>query len=231
MPQKNTTKTKQGASWGTIIFLVIFFFFAGIPLMLHKLHKDKANMLTNAKRTMTVGWIIFGLGIVYLVLGLTGDLTYEDGTSAVGMIIVMVALCCGGGYAIVRNAKKYKNLGLMYERYLPVVSASATGSLDDISEAIGEVYDVTADNIQKLIYAGLFENSYIDKTRRSFVSPLVSSMPRPQQGYSAVEHGYVQTNRGSAPKTKTVKCPNCGGVNTVTEGAENICDFCDSPLE
>ena len=231
MAQKNAEKTKQGASWVAITLLLIFFFYAGIPLMLNKLHKDKFNMVTNAKRTAAVGWIIFGLGIVSLLMGLTGGLATEDGTNVVGMVIVMVALCCGGGYAIVRNAKKYKNLGLMYECYLPVVTASTTGSLDDISEAIGEIYDVTVCNIQKLIDAGLFENSYIDKTRRSFVSPLVSSMHRPQQVYSDASHRYVQPDKVVVPKTKTVKCPNCGGVNTVTEGAENICDFCGSPLE
>lgn len=139
MAQKNAEKTKQGASWVAITLLLIFFFYAGIPLMLNKLHKDKFNMVTNAKRTAAVGWIIFGLGIVYLLMGLTGGLATEDGTNVVGMVIVMVALCCGGGYAIVRNAKKYKNLGLMYECYLPVVTASTTGSLDDISEAIGEI--------------------------------------------------------------------------------------------
>ena len=95
MAQKNAEKTKQGASWVAITLLLIFFFYAGIPLMLNKLHKDKFNMVTNAKRTAAVGWIIFGLGIVYLLMGLTGGLATEDGTNVVGMVIVMVALCCG----------------------------------------------------------------------------------------------------------------------------------------
>lgn len=183
-------------------------------------------MLVNAKRTTTVGWVIFAFGIIYLLMGLTGSLTTEDGSSAVGVIIMMVALCCGGGYAIVRNAKKYKNLGLMYERYPPVVSNFATGSLDDVAEAIGETYDMTADNIQKLIEAGLFENGYNDKTRRCLVPPLVSSMNRASN--TVINHSYENV---SVPQTKSIKCPKCGGINTVTEGAENICDFCGSSLE
>jgi hypothetical protein len=161
-----------------------------------------------------------------LLSGFTGSLTTEDGTSALGIIIMMVVLCCGGGYAIVRNAKKYKSLGLMYEHYLPVISNSATGSLDEIAEAIGETYDVTVENVQKLIDAEVFENSYIDKTRRCLISPVVSS--RYKTSNTAANRSFEKV---TVPKVKAVKCPNCGGVNNITEGAENICDFCGSPLE
>lgn len=231
MGRKNNIK--QGASWTVIILCLIFFFYAGIPLMLMKLHRDKANMLTNAKRTAVVGWIIFGLGVIYLIAGVTGGLAADDTGSIVFGVVVMVALCCGGGYAIVRNAKKYKKLGLTYERYLPVVSGSPNGSLDDIAEVLGETYDTTSENVQKLIDAGMFENSYIDKTRRCLVSPAVSSTFRPQSDYPAVEANYNRQhqNRAIPKKIKTVKCPNCGGVNNVTEGAENLCDFCGSPFE
>ena len=150
MAKNQKNKLKQGTSWGVITFLLIFCFYIGIPLMLRKLHKDKENMIENARKTTIVGWIIFGLGCFYLLMGLTGELVVEDGSSVVGGVIMMLVLCCGGGYAIVKHAKKYKNLGMMYERYLTIVANLPTGSLCDIADAIGEEVEVTTQNIQRL---------------------------------------------------------------------------------
>lgn len=231
MSQKNGSKTSKGASWAVIIILLIFFCYVGIPLMLSKLHKDTENMLFNAKRTITVGWIFFAIGCMYLFLGLTGLLEPDDGSNFTGYLVFIVVLLCGGGYAIVRHAKKYRNWGLMYERYLPVLSGLPTGSLDELAETVGETYDVTSKNIQNLIDIGLLENSYIDKTRRSLVSPVVSSTYRPKQSSDEAEVKNTQQAKPRASKVHTIKCPNCGGVNNVTEGAVNICDYCGTALE
>ena len=231
MAQKNANKAKQGASWGAIVLLLVFFFYIGIPVMLNKLHKDKENMLANAKKTTTVGKVFFGIGCLYVLMGLTGSLTAEDGSSVLGMIIVMVALFCGGGFAIIRHAKKYKNLGLLYERYRPVISGSPDGSLDDMAEVLCETFDETTQNIQSLIGASLLEDSYIDRARRILVSPLVASMHMSRPLHISISTNYPGKTKSATPEIRTIKCPNCGGVNNIAEGAANVCDFCGSPLE
>lgn len=231
MAQRYVTKKEKGDPWSVIILLLIFLFFIGIPLMLSKLHKDKENMLSNAKKTSIVGWIFFGLGCFYLLMSLTGNVVAEDGSSIIGGTIMMVVICCGGGYAIVRHAKKYKDMGLKYERYITVAASSPTGSLDDMAAAIGETFDDTSRNIQSLIDAGLLENSYIDQMQRCLVSPIVGSTCQTRRMQSSTNVNTAQPAKAAKPKVKTVKCPNCGGVNNVTEGAGNICEYCGSPLE
>lgn len=230
MAQKNRKKVQKGAPWGVIILLT--FFYIGIPLMLSKLHKDKENTLANAKKTIIVGRIIFAMGLVYAFMGFTGTMIIEDGSNENGKAALMVALFfIVVGCAIIIHANKYKKLGLKYERYIPVISGSPTGSLDDMAAVIGEAFDDTSQNIQNLIDAGLLENSYIDQTRRILVSSVVGSMCRTQTVQTSSDVNYDQQTRAAKSEVKTVKCPNCGGVNNIVNGAENICDFCGSPIE
>ena len=109
MTQKHGNKRIQEIPWGVIFILLIFFCYVGIPLMLIKLHRDKENMLSNAKKTAAVGWVICALGFIYFIMGITGGIKTNDGSSIVGSSIVLVTICFCGGYAIVRNAKKYED--------------------------------------------------------------------------------------------------------------------------
>lgn len=173
MAQNNTQKAKRGASWGAIIALLISCFYVGIPVMINKLHREKENILANAKKTTYVGLVFVGIGCMYALKGFTGSLTAEDGSSILRRVIVMTALLCSCGLAIIIHAKKYKNLGLLYARYLPVVSKSPDGSLDDMAKVLRETFDETTKNIQSLIDANLLEDSYIDMSSRILVSPKV----------------------------------------------------------
>ena len=227
---RNNVKKAKGAPWGVIIFFLIFFFYIGIPLMLSKLHKDKENMIANAKKTMTVGWIIFGFGVIYMVVCLTEGLAAE-GVSGIRALVFGTAVSCGGGYAIVRHAKKYKMLGLKHERYILAASRLPVGSLDDMAHFLGETFEVTSQNVQDLIDNGLLEDSYIDQTRRILVSPVVGSRYRTQPGQALADTGNAPQAKDPEPEVRAVKCPNCGGVNHITDGTGNICDYCGSPLE
>ncbi len=227
---RNNVKKAKGAPWGVIIFFLIFFFYIGIPLMLSKLHKDKENMIANAKKTMTVGWIIFGFGVIYMVVCLTEGLAAE-GVSGIRALVFGTAVSCGGGYAIVRHAKKYKMLGLKHERYILAASRLPVGSLDDMAHFLGETFEVTSQNVQDLIDNGLLEDSYIDQTRRILVSPVVGSKYRTQPGQALADTGNAPQAKDPEPEVRAVKCPNCGGVNHITDGTGNICDYCGSPLE
>lgn len=227
---RNNVKKAKGAPWGVIIFFLIFFFYIGIPLMLSKLHKDKEHMLANAKKTMTVGWIIFGFGVIYMVVCLAEGLAAE-GVSGIRTLVIGTAVSCSGGYAIVRHAKKYKMLGLKHERYILAASRLPVGSLDDMAYVLGETFEVTSQNVQDLIDNGLLEDSYIDQTRRILVSPVVGSRYRTQLGQGSADTGDAPQAKDSKPEVRAVKCPNCGGMNYITNGAGNICDYCGSPLE
>ena len=68
----------KGASWGIIVLLYIFFFPAGLVLMLMKLHKEKNNYMANGRVVAIVGWIFFILGIFYALMGFSGSLNVSN---------------------------------------------------------------------------------------------------------------------------------------------------------
>ncbi len=211
MAQKKVNQLGHGILWFLLVILFPVLIFAVPFLMVAKLHKEKNNIWNNAKSTEIAGWVYVALGGIFLLFGLTGEWRYEDGSNAIGAAIMMFALFGGGGYAVVRDARKYKSFVLLYKRYHPVVSGSATGSLDKFSEVLGEPYEVTVRNIQKLIDTGLFLNSYIDQNHRRLISPIVSSMYK-------------------LKPVCIVNCPHCGGTNHIIKGQVAECDYCGSIL-
>lgn len=215
--QMNSQKVKspKGAPWALIIFFMFFFFPVGIVLMLSKLHKEKDNCIGNGKGTAAVGWVFFGLGIFYVLIGFTGGLETEDGASVVSGVIFMTALCCGGGYALVRHGNKYKKLGSAYMRYSAIIAGTPNGSVDLIASACQTPVNDVCEELQKMINLGFFPSCYIDLNKKIFVSPYLREN-------TPVVHSEDE-------KPKVVKCPNCGAVNTVRDGISQ-CEYCGTPL-
>lgn len=204
--------------WLVIILLLFFFFPIGIVLMIIKLHKDSENFITNGNGTAIVGWVFLGLGVIYFFMGLG---VKDTDSNYITMLAVGVIFCVGG-FALVHHGNKYKNIGLKFARYFPCIANSKDGSLYRIASSSGISYDTVHGDIQSMINLGLLPESYIDNISKCLVSPLIK-----KDSYMGP---LTYTEKPKKNLEKVVKCPNCGGVNTITDEG-SVCEFCGSPLE
>lgn len=192
--------------WWGIVIIFYFFFPAGLILAMLKLKKEKDKYKSNGKAIAVVGWVLFAFGIIYLLLGITGSLDTSDGSDVMAGIIMMLFVCCGGGYAFVRYGNKYHKLGVAHEKLWVLVSGSVTGSIDEFASACGMSYEDTFMKLQEWIDCGRLSDVRIDTFSKSLVSTIVK-------------------------ETRTVECPNCGGMTTIVVGENNTCEYCGLTLE
>ncbi len=213
---------KKSFSWGIIILMLFLFFPIGIFMIAKKVSSEKFNMIKNGKSLKILGWILIGFAVMYLILGITGELETEDGSSAVGGIIVAECFFGGFGALSLIKGKKYIACGEKYNRYVSVVNASNDLLIDNIAAAIPTTYENATADLQAMIDAGYFMNAYVDLNRRELV------MHRNQQ--NNYTNTYTPNPQNTSAKTVSKKCPNCGATNTVTEGTTCECEYCGSPL-
>lgn len=224
MSKKNASQPRVGCSWAVIIFLLYIFFPAGLALMISKLHKDREHYRYNGKGVTIVGRVFIIIGIIWIIMGLSGTITTTSGEPEPLEIFIIFALIIGGGgFALIRHGNKYKKIGENYERYKPLLARSRNGSIDDIASSIHSSYEAVYADLQQLIEVGALPDSYIDIAARAIVSP--------QVGSNAAMYREQAAPRQQAPTSKAVKCPNCGGINTVTTAGSCVCDYCGSPLD
>lgn len=209
MKQNMHSESSVGMSWPVIGIVFVCFFPIAIVMMLMKLHKEKENYISNGKIIKIIGWIFCAIGIIYLIAGVTGGLEASEGESVISGVIMMLAVCCGGGYALAMHGQKYQKLGLDYQKYVPLLERSIDGSLDKIAAACGETYEATSSSIKKLVDAGMISEGYVDCVGRCFVTDQVKK----------------------EVKIRTVECSHCGGVSKVLAGQEPICEYCGMPIE
>lgn len=209
----------KGATWALIIVLLILFFPAGIIVMLVKLHKDPFNYTSNGNGTIIVGWILFVFGIFYLINFLSDSAT----NSGVGPLLSGVAFFCGGGFALVCHGRKYKQRGMLFSRYLTCIMNSKDGSIRDMAASLGFTYDKAYRDIVELIRCGALPNSYIDESTNCVVSPYIKKWVIDYKNRTQMKEEPEKL------KSRTVKCSNCGGMNSIT-GNNNECEYCGSPL-
>ena len=75
------------------------------------------------------GWTLIALAALYIIMGLSGELTVEPGESLAGGLILMTALLGGGGAFMVWKGTVYMARGAMYARYAAIAHA-AVGRID-----------------------------------------------------------------------------------------------------
>lgn len=194
-------KQKKRIPWWVIAIVFYFFFPAGIVLAVLKLRKETDRYKSNGKVVSFIGWFIFALGVFYLIMGITGQIEAGEGESVLGGVILMLAVCCGGGYALVRYGKKYQMLDAKSEKLFGLILNNGTGSLDTFAADSGLSYDDTVSHIQKWITERKLSDVRIDLVNRSLVSTIVK-------------------------QTRTIECPNCGAMSTIVVGENHTCEYC-----
>lgn len=211
---------KKSFSWGTIALMFFLFFPIGICMLVRKMTYEKFNYIKNGKSLKILGWILIGLAVIYLILGITGDLKTEDGSSVVGGVIIMLMIFGGGGAFALYKAHSYIKKGKKYSRYISIINSSNDTLIDNIAAAYPTSFEQAARDLQSMLDDGYFMNAYVDLNRRELIVP---------QKAASVN---IDVNQSSASSTQStsVKCKNCGATNTVVPGTANECEYCGSPL-
>lgn len=207
---------KSSASWGFIILMLFLFFPVGIWLLWKKLSGERYNSLKNGKHIRLLGWILFGLGVFYLLMGLAGGWETNEKTSILGGILVGLLFFCGGGILLVLWGRKLVKSGTKYERYLTIIRVQDNYSIDNIAAAYPVPYEQACADLQNMIEMGYFPHlTRVDFNRRELILPeaLVSS----------------DREETAERKSRALTCPNCGAPNVI-ESDNGECEYCGSPL-
>ena len=170
-----------------------------------------------------IGWFAIVIAALATLGFIFSGFDSDSIADIVGVIIAIILLYLVG-FLCLRYRKKCKTLNLLYKKYSPLLANRSDGSLDNMAAAAGMSYDTVKADIQKLIDTGCFPGYYIDVQRRSVVKPFFAMGES-----SAAQTSAFAMDRNAA--TRTVKCPNCGGINTVVVGSNSVCEYCGSPIK
>lgn len=212
---------KKSFSWGIIAVMFFLFFPIGIWMLVKKMTDEKFNYIKNGKSLRILAWILISFSVIYLIMGITGELETGDGSSVVGGIILMLMIFCGGGAFALYKAHSYITKGKKYKRYVSIINGSNDRRIGNIAAAYPTTYEKAAEDIQAMIDDGYFMNAYVDLNRRELIMPQKSKT------------GNATVNPSPAPtdaQPTSVRCKNCGATNVVVAGAVNECEYCGSPL-
>lgn len=209
---------KKSLPWGVVIVILIWIFPVGIWLVWRKMSIETLNMQKNGKTLRVIGFIFAGISLMYLALGLTGELKAEDNGSIVGGIIIILTLLGGGGLAAIISGNKYIKNGKKYDKYAAIINESGENDIDSIAAIYQASYDEAVDDLQKMIDYGYFPNAYIDQSNRKLIL---------SYSHNDNEEKIV---REEQKEPEMVKCPNCGAMNSIALSRDNKCEYCGSEL-
>lgn len=200
-------------SWPVIILALCVFWPVGIFLIIKRVSVDK-------KTAMGAGKLIGGIGIAsYCIAGLGFIVCLSEGFGSddIGMILFFGI----AGFALQKVSRKIKREAEDVKKYLSVIVNGNERQIDAIASSMGKSYDVTKNDIQKLINKGYLKNAYINEGIREIVLPSDSIQEQVDATINSTANNVT---------TKIVTCPCCGANNTIT-GNIGECEYCGSPLK
>jgi len=190
-------------------------------MLVKKMTDEKFNYIKNGKSLKILAWILIGFAVMYLIMGITGELETEEGSSVVGGVIMMLVIFGGGGAFALYKAYSYIKKGTKYNRYVSIINSSNDTLIDNIAAAYPTSFEQAAKDLQSMLDDGYFMNAYVDLNRRELIMPPKATTVN------------VAVNQNTSPsygQPTSVKCKNCGATNTVVPGTVNECEYCGSPL-
>lgn len=221
----NTAQKKKQTSWGVIILFLVIFFPVGIFLIYTKITGDKEGELKNSKVLKNLGWVCVTFAVIYLIMIITGDVKTEDGTSAIGPLIVAFLFFGGGGVFMLHTSKKIRSKAEKVRKYIAIIMNNNQTSIDNIAAAVPICYEKAMIDLQKMIDDGYFENAYIDVSKREIV------LPKKKNAQNCESPNVKNDCNVNESKIKIVVCKNCSANNKVVEGQICECEYCGSLIK
>lgn len=211
---------KKSFSWGIIILMLFLFFPVAIFMIVKKMSDEKFNYIKNGKSLRCLGIVLISFAVIYMVMGLNGDVMSNDrGT----IIVIIIAFVVGGALSLFKGTE-FINRGKKFNRYVSIINASSDLKIDSIARAVPTTYDNAIADIQVMLGAGYFKNAFIDTSRRELL-----------MGRTQKNQGVVINNISNPSEVSTIcqnhsgKCSNCGATNSNNEKSME-CEYCGSPL-
>lgn len=198
-------------SWPVIILALCVFWPVGIFLLINRVSVDK-------KSTMKSGKLINGIAIAsYCIAGIGFFACLSDGFGTED--ITMILFFGIAGFALQKVSRKIKREADDVKKYLSIIVNGNEKQIDAIAASMGKAYDVTKEDIQKMINKGYLKNAYINEGTREIILP----------NNNIQEQNGTVGNDADNTATKIVACPCCGANNTIV-GDLGECEYCGSPL-
>jgi len=196
---------KKSISWIWVILAFIIFWPIGFLLLFIKLSSDRSAVV----RTKPTGKILSA--VVWVLLAMAGISLLGAVVREIGIMGVVVLFIIGG-ILLNRTAKRTKNKGERYKKYIDLVVNQSQTFIDNIAIRSGVSFEETAHDLQDMINAGYFHDATIDPVKRTIVLPKPAEPPKPA-------------------KTKVIACDSCGAKVRVTIDTEADCDYCGTALQ
>lgn len=193
-------------SWGTIIAALYIFFPLGICLMVHKVSTEKWRFKENGKAVKIIGIVLLCFVPLFLVLGLTGYLEVEEGTSVAGAVATMAIIFGALGLACYLPGRKIMDKGQKYDDYICMLPARMQISIDEIAATQKLSVKNVADDLQAMIQNGYLQDACIDPVNRMLIVKPIQK------------------------KMRNFICPHCDGRNSIEISEPMKCQYCDSVI-
>lgn len=197
---------KKTSSWTSISVWLCFFFPVGICLLVKKVAAEKDRYVQNGKSLKILAIVLFCLIPVYIIMAVTGELEFNEGTNSIGtMIIMLLSFAVCGAFSFYKG-NQFIVRGTRYTECRAQLTVQQAIDIDPIAIELRIPFDTVAADLQGLVDVGYLQNVHVNLIDRKVV-----------------------TNRPVRP-TRTVTCPHCGGKSDIEVGTAAKCEYCDSPL-
>lgn len=202
-------KTTNAYSRKMVIIFLILFFPVGLFLLYKRLSIDKQK---NCNWFLVAGFLCVGLSVLFLFLGLTGQLKSESGrVYTVFDLLIMPLLFSVYAFVFLNAAQKIKEEVELYKKYINAIVNEKRRMIEGIASNVGVTYEKAINDLQKMIDCGHFPGAYIDRENSQFVLSANSNQTDKQE--------------------MTVVCNSCGASNSVVAGQAAQCKYCGTPIQ
>lgn len=188
-------------------------------MLIRKMTSEKFNYCRNGASLRVFGWVLLVLGVIYAIMGVTGQLDLSEPGSTGLLIFFILSLICGGLFCI-HKGFVYIDRGKRYSRYASIVSSGVT-IIDDIAAALPVEFETARRDLQNMVDAGYFQNAYIDMNNHRLVIT---------QNRAVKDETPAYKNTASLPPV-TIHCENCGASCTIEAGKVCKCEYCGTILK
>ena len=175
-------------------------------------HSKLNRMYKNSKIAAMVGFIAIAAGLIYALVGLTGNLEVTENTMDVlSAVVLMLAICAGGGLILLFFSIKMKKTGDAYKKYIAAVIDQNYIAIDNIAVVAGVTYETALNDLYKMIKSGYFPGLTVNEHARKLI--------------------VKEETNGQNVEAKAAYCKGCGSYNIMPVGRMIECEYCNSSLE
>ena len=133
---------------------------------------------------------------------------------AEGITIALIGLALGS--LLIVCTTKSLHLIKTAQNYIKVINSTPGGYIPEISSTLGVSQEKVKKNLEKIINKNYIPNAFIDYVNNCIILENNQKSKTP--------------STPPAPIMVNIKCPNCGGKNTIRNGANGICEYCGSSI-